>query len=195
MRASATVLGTILLAAACTAGAREPSTTAGRPSPSEASSSRQPGVYVRACDSSVHGELPRDWQKNAVVIGPVAFVGLPGYRDAPDRFFAPRGGRYPFLKVLIVLTGGRRVTVSVAAEDTDRIRLMYDPSTWGDRNLYPIEAGETATVFGPCLPHRSTQFNGGFLVSGRVCATIEVQVGDTEPQRSVVSFGARCARD
>jgi hypothetical protein len=90
---------------------------------------------------------------------------------------------------------GRRVTVSVAAEDTDRIRLMYDPSTWGHRNLYPIEAGETATVFGPCLPHRSTQFNGGFLVSGRVCATIEVEVGDTEPQRSVVSFGARCSRD
>jgi hypothetical protein len=160
-----------------------------------ASPSPQAGVFVRACDDTVFGELGPSWRKDSVVIGPIAFVGLRGYRHGPDRFFQPRNGRYRALKVLAVVTGDRVITVSIADRNTDQVRLMYDPSAWGDRTLYPLEAGDTTTVFGPCLPHRSTQFNGAFLVTSRTCATLEVSIGDGEPLRRLVSFGAQSCRD
>ncbi len=152
-------------------------------------------MFVRACDDSVFGELGQGWKKASVIMGPIAFVGLPGHRDGPDRYFRSRHGRYPALKVLAVVTGNGVISVSIARRDTDRVRMMYDPSAWGDRNLYPLEAGDTTTVFGPCLPHRSTQFNGGFLVTGRTCATLEVSAGGGQPLRKLVSFGALSCPD
>jgi hypothetical protein len=164
-------------------------------SPSTSPSPKAPGVFVRACDDSVFGELGQGWKKASVIMGPIAFVGLPGYRDGPERDFRSRHGRYPALKVLAVVTGNGVISVSIARRDTVRVRMMYDPSAWGDRNLYPLEAGDTTTVFGPCLPHRSTQFNGGFLVTGRTCATLEVSAGGGQPLRKLVSFGALSCPD
>jgi hypothetical protein len=152
-------------------------------------------VFVRACNDSVFGELGQGWKKVSLIMGPIAFAGLRTYRDGPDRFFRSRNGRYPPLKVLAVVTGDRVISVSIAHRDTHRVRMMYDPSAWGNRNLYPLDAGDTTTVFGPCLPHRSTQFNGGFLVTGRTCATLEVSIGGEEPLRKLVSFGALSCRD
>jgi len=152
-------------------------------------------VFVRACDNSVFGELGRDWRKAAVIMGPIAFVGLRGWREGPDREFRSRHGRYPALKVLAIVTGDSVISVSIAHRDTDRVRMLYDPSVWRDHNLYPLDAGDTTTVFGPCRPHRSTQFNGGFLVTGRTCATLEVSPGGGQPLRRLVSFGAQSCHD
>lgn len=193
--------GTLLLTVAltvCTSTrpAGEGSTpTATLGSPAASPSPKAPGVFVRACDDSVFGELGRGWKKASVIMGPIAFVGLPSYRDGPDRYFRSRHGRYPALKVLAVVSGEGVISVSIAPGDTDRVRMMYDPSAWGDRNLYPLEAGDSTTVFGPCLTRRSTQFNGGFLVTGRTCATLEVSVGGEQPLRKLVSFGALSCRD
>lgn len=187
----------VALLTACTsiAPAGERSTPTAMPQSPTASSSPQAGVFVRACDDTVFGELGPGWRKDSVVIGPISFVGLRGYRHGPDRFFQPRNRRYRALKVLAVVTGDRVITVSIADRNTDQVRMMYDPSAWGDRTLYPLEAGDTTTVFGPCLPQRSTQFNGAFLVTGRTCATLEVSIGDGEPLRRLVSFGAPSCRD
>jgi hypothetical protein len=185
----------LLTACTSTAPAGERSTPTGAPQSPPPSPSPQTGVFVRACDDSVYGELGQGWRKDSVVIGPIAFVGLRGYRHVPDRFFTSRNGRYRSLKVLAVVTGAGMITVSIADRDTDQVRMMYDPSAWGDRTLYPLEAGDRTTVFGPCLPHRSTQFNGGFLVTGRTCATLEVSIGGGEPLRKLVSFGALSCYD
>jgi hypothetical protein len=185
----------LLTACTSTAPAGERSIPTAMPPSPTASPSPQAGVFVRACDDSVVGELGPGWRKDSVVIGPIAFVGLRGYRHGPDGFFQPRNGRYRALKVLAVVPGDRMITVSIADRSTDRVRMMYDPSAWGDRTLYPLEAGDTTTVFGPCLPNRSTQFNGAFLVTGRTCATLEVSIGGGEPLRRLVSFGALSCRD
>lgn len=184
----------LLTACTSTAPAGERSTSSALPQSPTASPSPQAGVFVRACDDRVFGELGRGWRKESVVIGPIAFVGLRGYRQGPDRFFQPRNGRYRALKVLAVVTGAKVITVSIADQNTDQVRMMYDPSVWGDRTLYPLEAGDTTTVFGPCLPQRATQFNGAFLVTGRTCATLEVSIGDGEPLRRLVSFGVPSCR-
>jgi hypothetical protein len=147
-------------------------------------------VFVRGCTGIVSGTLGAGWKKRAVVIGPIAFVGLNGVASEPDRFFRSKRGRYPSLKALAVVKGGAKVTVTVAARDVVRVRLLYDPASWTDRNLYPLEAGDTRTVFGPCLPGRWAQFNGGFLVTGRTCATLIVTGDGTQPARRLVSFGA-----
>jgi hypothetical protein len=176
------LLLTVALLIACTSPGERPTPTATPGSPAVSPSPKTaPGVFVRACDNSVFGELGQGWKKASVIMGPIAFVGLPSYRDGPDRFFRSRDGRYPALKVLAVVTGDRVISVSIDHRDTDRVRMMYDPSAWGDRNLFPLEAGDTSTVFGPCLPHRSTQFNGGFLVTGRTCATLEVSPAGGNP--------------
>ncbi len=189
------LLVTVVLLMACASPGDRPTSTDTLRSPAVSPSPNAPGLFVRACDDSVFGELGQGWKKASVIMGPIAFVGLPGYRDGPDRYFRSRHGRYPALKVLAVVTGNGVISVSIAHRDTDRVRMMYDPSAWGDRNLYPLEAGDTTTVFGPCLPHRSTQFNGGFLVTGRTCATLEVSIGRQEPLRRLVSFGGLHCRD
>jgi hypothetical protein len=189
------LLLTVVLLTACTL-AGEPSSPSGTVrSPVASLSPHAPGVFVRDCNDSVYGELGRGWRKDSVVLGPIAFVGLRGYRHEPDRSFRSRHGRYPSLKVLAVVSGGGAIAVSIIHRDIDRVRMMYDPSVWGDRNWYPLEAGDTTTVFGPCPPHRSTQFNGGFLVTDRTCATLEVSTGGGEPLRRLVSFGALSCRD
>jgi hypothetical protein len=185
----------VSLLTACTSPGEPPTPTGTLHSPAASPSPTARGVFVRACDNSVFGELGQGWKKASVIMGPIAFVGLRGYRDGPDRDFRSRQVRYPALKVLAVVTGDSVISVSIAHGDTDRVRMMYDPSAWGDRNLYPLNAGDTTTVFGPCLPHRSTQFNGGFLVTGRTCATLKVSPGGGQPLRRLVSFGAPSCRD
>jgi hypothetical protein len=93
-----------------------------------------------------------------VVLGPIAFVGLRGYRHEPDRSFRSRHGRYPSLKVLPVVSGGGAIAVSITHRDIDRVRMMYDPSVWGDRNWYRSKRATRPPCSGPCPPHRSTQF-------------------------------------
>lgn len=194
IRCRALLLTVALTVCTSTTPAGERSTPTATPGSAAASPSpKAPGVFVRACDDSVFGELGQGWKKASVIMGPIAFVGLPSYRDGPDRYFRSRHGRYPALKVLAVVTGDGVISVSIARRDTDRVRMMYDPSAWGDRNLYPLEAGDTTTVFGPC--HRSTQFNGGFLVTGRTCATLEVSASGGQPFHRLVSFGAGSCRD
>jgi hypothetical protein len=197
IRCGALTLAVALLTA-CTstspAGERSTPTAMPQSSPT-ASPSPQASVFVRACNDIVSGELGQGWRNDSVVIGPIAFVGLRGYRQGPDRFFQSRNGRYRALKVLAVVTGAKVITVSIAHRNTDQVRMMYDPAAWGNRTLYPLEAGDTTTVFGPCLPQRSTQFNGAFLVTRRTCATLGVSIGGGEPLRRLVSFGALSCRD
>lgn len=155
------------------------------PSPSAAAPGGPP---VRTCESHVFGEL-HGWRRSSTIIGPVGFVGLPGYADAGHQVLASKGERYPGLKTLLVIEEGPPVTVTIL--DPARARLLYDPAGWRNRNRYPLESGATSTVFEPCEGMRSTQFNGALLVTGRVCVTIEVAVQGREPERTEVPIGLR----
>jgi hypothetical protein len=113
-------------------------------------------MFVRTCESSVTGDLGAGWCHDAVLAGPVAFVGAKGYADDPERWFvtgSPRMARAQ--KVLAVVDGDRPVRARDAA-------LFYDPSEWGQSNRVPFRRGDGVTRFEPCTEgQKTTQFNGG----------------------------------
>jgi hypothetical protein len=180
------VIGCLALAVACTSPS--PSGNGG-PSSNPTGSASGPDAFVRACETRVSGELGA-WRKDAIILGPIGFLGLGGAGREPNAAFNPHGRRYRSLKALAVVSNIGPVTVSIDPADLGRVRLLYDPSVWNDRNLYPLEAGDAATTFTPCHDGRTTQFNGGFLVTGRTCATLVATVEGRRPVRRTVSFGA-----
>jgi hypothetical protein len=185
-----------------TAAPPAPTTVAStRPSGRLASRSARPvGAFVRTCESSVYGDLGDGWRKRSVVVGPLAFVALRYAATQPAVDFRRRGGRYQGLKALAVVKAGATVTLTVPAAERRHLSLLYDPAAWKENNQYRIADGDTAVTFRSCPPAQTplgadgTQFNGGFLVAGPRCATLEVSTPRWRtPRRVAVSFGAgRC---
>jgi hypothetical protein len=159
-----------------------------------------PGAFVRTCEDSVYGDLGDGWRKRSVVVGPLAFVALRYAATQPAVDFRPRGGRYQGLKVLVVVEVGATVTLVVPPAERRHLALLYDPAAWREDNHYRIADGDPAVTFRSCPPGQTplgasgTQFNGGFLVDGPRCATLEVATPAWKaPRRVTVSFGAgRC---
>jgi hypothetical protein len=158
------------------------------------------GPFVRTCESSIYGDLGLDWRDRSVVVGPIAFVGLPGTATAPRRDFEPlEGGGFRSIKALAVVDQGAEVTVTIAPEDRAHVSLLYDPSAFKDLNAYSIADGEGAVTFRACAkgeespvgaPDGPTQFNGGFVVDGPQCAALDVLIaGRGLPKRVNVAFG------
>jgi len=160
------------------------------------------GAFVRTCESSVCGDLGDGWRKQSVVVGPLAFVALRHAATQPAADFRRRGGSYQGLKVLAVVEAGATVTLTVPATERRHLSLLYDPAAWKEDNRYRIADGDTAVTFQSCPPEQTpfgadgTQFNGGLLVAGSRCATLEVSTPVWRtPQRVTVSIGAgRCRR-
>jgi hypothetical protein len=180
------LIGCLALAVACTSSGLSGN---GGPSWNPTGSASGPGAFVRGCETRVSGELG-SWRKDAIILGPIGFLGLGGASREPNAAFRPHGRRYRSLKALAVVSDVGPVTVSIDSADLGRVRLLYDPSAWNDRNLYPLEAGDAETTFTPCRDGRTTQFNGGFLVTGRTCATLVATAEGSQPVRRTVSFGA-----
>jgi hypothetical protein len=186
-----------VLLSACTGASRGVS-----PSPSSASSvvststPSPTGLFVRTCEASVYGDLGRGWRKNAFVAGAIAFVGLPGAATAPRSDFAPLEDGFRSVKALAVVNEGADVTISVSSEDQTHVSLLYDPASFKDLNSYQIADGETVVTFQSCSSGESpfgvrgpTQFNGGFIVDGPQCATLEVRAATGPAKRVDVAFG------
>jgi hypothetical protein len=177
----------VLLTANCTSGTSEEAPSAGEGDPP---ASPDADVFVRSCESSVFGDLGAGWRKDAVLAGPVAFVGARGYEDDPKRSFVARGPRMATAqKVLAVVVGDRPVIVSVQTRDA---ALFYDPSKWGQSNHVAFRRGDEVTRFEPCIgdAQRSTQFNGGFLVRRPTCVAVRVQIEGGRARVVLLSFGA-----
>lgn len=189
-RALATVLLTVSVSACSGAADAEPPTLESAPvsptavaSPTIGSAGAPP---VRTCESHVVGDIS-GWRRDATILGPVGFVGLPSYADAPDRLFRSHGGRYPAVKALLVVERGSPVTIRILQPDL--ARLMYDPTAWGNRNHYLLEQADPEMVFEPCDFIRRTQFNGAWLVTGRTCVVVEVTGIGRETERVEVPLG------
>jgi hypothetical protein len=192
--------------AACTAEAPadRPAGTATPAAPTTAATTRPPsgplGAFVRTCEDSVYGDLGDGWRRQSVVVGPLAFVALRDAATQPAADFRRRRGRYQGLKALAVVAAGATVTLRVPAAERRHLSLLYDPAAWREDNRYRIADGDTAVTFRSCPPAQTppgadgTQFNGGFLVDGPRCATLEVSTPAWRaPRRVTVSFGAgRC---
>jgi hypothetical protein len=188
--------------AACTGEkpAGRPAATTTAPAAPTTAAPGPAGAFVRTCRDSVYGDLGNGWRARSVVVGPLALVVLQDAATQPASDFRRRDSSYQGLKALAVVEAGAIVTVTVPAAERRHLALLYDPATWREDNRYRIADGDTAVTFRSCPPAQTppgaggTQFNGGFLVAGPRCATLEVSTPAWKaPRRVTVSFGAgRC---
>lgn len=176
------ILGLVILVACTSPSSDEPRV---RASPTQ---EHEPGLFVRECESSVSGDLGPRWRRGEIEAGPVVFVAASGYADDPEAWFGAPGDRATVQKVLIVVAGGRSVTLSVRHPDA---ALFYDPERWGDRNVVPFRRGDPRVRFEPCGgDQRHTQFNGAFLLRGEACVPVEVRPQGGPAIFATLSFGA-----
>jgi hypothetical protein len=149
--------------------------------------------YVVDCVHRVEGPPhwpPRGWRQDAVLAGPVAFVGLRDYARQP----ANRDDGSVGSKTVALVRADAQVTVVARAPG---LRLR-----WGDFRA------RSAITFKACparqrslgfrLTHRRfvgrhTQFIGGFSAPAPTCAAIDVYVlGRARPYRREFGFGRHC---
>ena len=163
-------------------------------SPAAVATASDTTPYVRTCETAVYGELNADWQKNALVTGPITFIGVLGYRAART---APLK-RTVAHKVLVVVEPASTVTVAIPETARSIASLVYDPRKFNSRR---VRDGDRAVTFGACEQpngeepwQRGTQFNGAFVVFGRRCVPIDVSVAGQPSVRRLISFGAGTCR-
>jgi hypothetical protein len=162
---------------------------------SQVSARASSGVPVRTCRDSVYGDLGKNWRRNpgTIIVGPVAFPNIfaASSRESASTF-APRRGRYPAQKVLLVLARNTTVRLVIPADERRRLRLLYDPGAWNPTGNYRLSEGNESTVFHACATE--TQFNGGLIVAGPQCARVLVYVArQARPLAARLPFGRRCA--
>jgi hypothetical protein len=152
--------------------------------------------FVRTCRSSIYGELGARWRRDALVIGPVAFIGLGWVGSAPDQRFQPKDGRLEPLKVLAIVEAGPPVTVTVAPEG--QVALVYDAQKFNSAR--EVSDGDISVTFAPCRRGQTpfsefgatgatTQFNGGFIIGAPGCVEISVTSRLGAIAEGFVSFG------
>jgi hypothetical protein len=100
--------------------------------------------------------------------------------------------------VLIVVEQGAVVSVAIATRMTGVASLLYDPEGFEQGGGSAVSDGAPAVTFMACPkgkaaigpPNAATQFNGGFIVAGPRCVSVEVRVGNNPtPEHRVFSFG------
>jgi hypothetical protein len=147
-----------------------------------------PEPYLRDCRTSQYGDLGRGWKEQAVLAGPLAFVGM---RNGLRASGLPQ-------KILVVVESRRVATVTVAARSRAGSALGYNGiQPRGGR--VPLASGTHSVRFEACAAvasrapwNRGTQFGGYVLAYGRKCVYVEVRA-DGKLTRRALRFGvARC---
>jgi hypothetical protein len=156
--------------------------------------STPPRAYVAPCPSGVSGGLPADYQRSSLVAGPLAIYQARGFARYPARFIAPTrpgGRRFPAFEAAAAIGQGHVVTIAVAPEDRPHLAFLFDPRAWAHADEgYRVADGTPAVTFRGCTAP-FTQYQGGFVVDGPRCATLEAWIDRaTAPVRRVVSFGS-----
>jgi hypothetical protein len=138
--------------------------------------------------------LSADWQKNALVVGPLTLIGIIDYRrpeTAPPR-------RPTAHKVLAVVEPQSTVTLTIPDSARNLASLVYNPRKF---NAHRVRDGDAAITLVSCdQPNgdkpweRGTQFNGAFVVFGRRCVPVDIAVGGEPAVRRLLSFGAGTCR-
>ena len=157
------------------------------------------GTFVRDCRSAVYGDVGESWRRNAIGVGPLAFVQAKAFAGWSRSSLAPLRGttdRYEAQKVLVIVTSGATVTLSVPAAERQSFALLYDPSQFGKRS-YRVSSGEWKVTFHACRWQQAggfvPGFNGGFIVAGPRCVVLNVFVQGKPRSRLVLPLGvARC---
>lgn len=159
----------------------------------------------RDCRSTVYGGLGDTWLARSVVVGPIVFVGADAGASPEHSFASVGGGRYRGSKLLVVVRTGWAVRVLVPDAEALKVALQYAPADF-NKSVVP-DQGERDVTFTACPPGRQsvgptsakwTQFNGGVVVAGARCVTLDVYAAKqghplpTQPVSAHLPFGTTC---
>lgn len=105
-------------------------------------------------------------------------------RRASDR-------RFPGFETAATVALGHSVTIAVAPGDRAHVGFLFDHRAFRHAvHGYRVADGTAAVRLRGCTAP-FTQYQGGFVLDGPRCTTLEAWIdGAREPQRRVVSFGA-----
>ena len=154
----------------------------------------QDEIPVRECGGRIEsGRAPFTFPKagSVVVVGPVAFSGLPQAATRAGLGTRREDGRYA-RKVGLLVRAGRPVILSIPERYRDRFWVQY---TRGD--------GTSAARIEPCSPATRafsytgrvgmvTGFSGGFVLAERGCYPLDVRVVGGRTHRMRIAFGYPC---
>jgi len=161
----------------------------------QASAGAQSGTFVRDCRSAVYGDVGKNWRRNAIGVGSIAFVQANEFARWSRSSLAPLSGttdRYDAQKVLVIVDSGATVTVTVPAAERRSFALLYDPSQF-NKNSHRVSDGEWKVTFHACRWQQSggfmPGFNGGFIVAGPRCVSLKVYVKGKTRSRLALPLG------
>ena len=133
--------------------------------------------FTRTCADSVSQSVGAGSWRQSVFAGPLAIVR---FRQAAG--FLPFAlGRQPHGyqpgRYLVAVKQGHKATLSIPASEQAHVALLYNLSTG---RYFQLSAGNVAVNFQACSGsstswRRATQFNGGILVDGARCVTLDVR--------------------
>jgi len=150
--------------------------------------------FLRGCASEQYGELPNDWQRRSLQAGPLWLYPAP---QGASGAVSGKPGRFVPIKILVIVLPGRSATLVVPRQARPFVGLAYGHLARFGGYTGSMRTGDglSAVTFDSCADgeHPHQHFGGGFVVSRRMCAHLEVQVaGRAEPIPLAVPFGAAC---
>jgi len=180
---------------ALTAGRGHPATPTSSPPPTPtplpvATPAATP--FTRTCAESVARQVSAASWRQSVIAGPLAIVQ---FRQAAG-FLPVVLGRHPHGyqpgRYLVAVKQGHEVTLSIPASEQAHVALLYNLTSG---QYFQLSAGNVAVYFQACSGsatswRQATRFNGGILVDGARCVTIDVRDEATNHRwRIVAPFG------
>lgn len=193
----ASVLTLAALAAGCgsarvTRTDRDNSRTAGSVTARTGEGAIPPPDVVRGCDRHRtgvgYGGVSKEAFRASLRVGPIALGSLREFQrwqlpaaSAGQRRFYP-------IESIAVVDAGATVTLAVAPADRDRAGLIYDQNKFRPDGLYRIADMDDVVRFEACADptfnHGYSQFDGGFVVAGRSCFSVDIYVDGHRYPRS-----------
>jgi hypothetical protein len=148
-------------------------------------------VFTRSCPTAVYGSLGKftRWSRTSIIVGPVSLVWVREAGSVPrSRFDRPQA-----VKVLALLKQGRSATITVPTSERRRVSLLFDPAGFTG-GPYQVGDGESVAAFRACSGGgdpwgEATQFNGGIIVAGARCVSLDVHVTGSPTRRVRSPFG------
>jgi len=139
---------------------------------------------VRGCDRHRtgvgYGGLSKQAFRASLRVGPIALGSLRVLKRS--QLPATRAGQRHFYSIesIAIVDAGAIVTVAVSPSDRDHVGLIYDESKFRSDGLYRIADLDDVVKFEACADptfnHGYSQFDGGFVVAGRRCFSLDIYV-------------------
>lgn len=141
--------------------------------------------YVRPCDERISG--PFELDESDVVVWPLTFANVLKYMPEEE---ITQGGES--VKARVVVDPGTVVTLAVPEADGEHVALDYNWNDWyGDGA--PLDDAQRSVRFEASGSEKPRQYNGGVVVTGPRCVTLDVWVeGEDAPREAVLPVGTEC---